>query len=208
MKAINYDKFRWQICGGLKVIALLFGLQQGFTKYCFLICEWDSRARFLHYSRRDWPSRKSLKRGIMNVEDHPLVEPSKIVLSSMHLKLGLMKHFEKVMNQEEAAFTYLREKFPRLSEAKLKKGIFIGPQIRILIKDEYFDKLLQGDEKAAWNSFKFVVKEFLGNRRAQNYEELVNTLLQSYHKLGSKMSLKCTSFTRICIFPQRLWCSD
>jgi len=28
------------------------------------------------------------------------------------------------MNQEEAAFTYLREKFPRLSEAKLKKRYF------------------------------------------------------------------------------------
>ena len=53
-------------------------------------------------------------------------------------------------------------------------GIFIGPQIRDIIKDEYFDKLLQGDEKAAWDSFKFVVKVFLGNRRAQNYEELVN----------------------------------
>jgi len=40
------------------------------------------------------------------------------------------------MNQEEAAFTYLEEKFPRLSEAKLKEGIFIGPQIRDLIKGE------------------------------------------------------------------------
>ena len=49
------------------------------------------------------------------------------------------------MKQEEAAFTYLREKFPRLSEAKLKEGILIGPQIRDLMKDEYFDKLLQGD---------------------------------------------------------------
>ena len=61
------------------------------------------------------------------------------------------------MNQEEAAFTYLREKFPKLSEAKLKEGIFIGPQIRDLLKDEYFDKLLQGDEKAVRDSFKFVV---------------------------------------------------
>ena len=76
----------------------------------------------------------------------------------MHLKLGLMKNFVKAMNQEEAAFTYLREKFPRLSEAKLKEGIFIGSQIRDLIKDEYFDKLLQGDEKAVRDSFKFVVK--------------------------------------------------
>jgi len=44
----------------------------------------------------------------------------------MHLKLGLTKNSVKAMNQEEAAFTYLREKFPRLSEAKLKEGIFIG----------------------------------------------------------------------------------
>ena len=61
--------------------------------------------------------------------------------------------------------------------AKLKEVLFIGPQIRELIKDEYFDTLLQGDGKAGWDSFKFVVKGFLGNRRAQNYEELVNNLL-------------------------------
>jgi hypothetical protein len=77
---------------------------------------------------------------------------------------------------------YSREKCPRVSEAKFKEGTFIGPQIRDLIKDEYFYRLLQGDEKAAWDSFKFVVKGFLGNRRAQNYEELVNNLLQCYQK--------------------------
>jgi len=126
----------------------------------------------------------------MNVENQPLVEPSKILLPSMHLKLGLVKNFVKAMNEGEAVFSYLREKFPRLSEAKLKEGIFIGPQIRDLIKDEYFDKLLQGYEKTAWDSFKFVVKVFLGNRRAQNYEELENNLLQSYQKLGCNMSLK------------------
>ena len=66
----------------------------------------------------------------------------------------------------------------------MREGIFIGPQIRDIIKDEYFDKHLQGDEKAALDSFRFVVKVFLGNRSAQNYEELVNNLLQSYEKLG------------------------
>ena len=101
-----------------------------------------------------------------------------------------MKNSVKAINQEEAAFTYVREKFPRLNEAKLKEGIFIGPQIRNLIKDEYFDKLLQGYEKAIWDSFKFVVKGFLGNRRAQNYEDLLNNFLQSYQKLGCNMSLK------------------
>jgi len=121
----------------------------------------------------------------------------------MHLKLGLMKNSVKATNQEEAALTYLWEKFPRLSEAKLKEGIFIGPQIRDIVKDEYFDKLLQGDEKAAWDSFKFVIKVFLGNRRAQNYEELVNNLLQSYQKLGFNMSLKIHfRHSRLGFFPE------
>ena len=108
----------------------------------------------------------------------------------MHLKIGLTKHFVKDMNQEEAACTYLWEKFPRLSEAKLKEGVFTGPQIRDLTKDEYLDSLLQGDEKVAWDSFKFVVKGFLGNRRAQNYEDLVNNLLQSYQNLCYNVSEK------------------
>jgi hypothetical protein len=64
------------------------------------------------------------------------VELGKILLPSKHLKFALMKHFVKAKNHEEAAFTYLREKFPRLSKAKLKESIFIGPQIRDLIKDE------------------------------------------------------------------------
>ena len=53
MEVIKHDKFKWQSCCDLKVIALLLGLQQGFTKYCCFICEWDSRAQSLHYSRKD-----------------------------------------------------------------------------------------------------------------------------------------------------------
>jgi len=45
--------------------------------------------------------------GTRNVENQPIVEPSKTLLPSMNLKLGLMKNFVKAMNQEEAAFTYL-----------------------------------------------------------------------------------------------------
>ena len=93
MEAINYDKFKWQICGDLrvKVIALLLGLQQGFTKYCCYICEWDSRALSLHYSAKDWPARKALEPGNMNVENQPLVELSEILFPSIHLKVGLTK---------------------------------------------------------------------------------------------------------------------
>jgi hypothetical protein len=71
-----------------------------------------------------------------------------------------MKNFVKAMNQE-AAFTYLWERFLRLKEAKFKEVIFNGPQIRDFIKDESFEMLFQSNEKAAWESFKFVVKGFL-----------------------------------------------
>ena len=42
----------------------------------------------------------------MNVENQPLVELSKILLPSMHLKLGLTKNSVKTMDEDEAAFTY------------------------------------------------------------------------------------------------------
>jgi len=54
-----------------------------------------------HYSRKHLPARKALEPEIMNVENQPIVEPSKILLPSMLLKLGLMKNFVKAMNQEK-----------------------------------------------------------------------------------------------------------
>jgi len=48
----------------------------------------------------------------MNVENQPLVELSKILLPSMHLKLGLMKNFVKAMNQEEVALLTYEKSSP------------------------------------------------------------------------------------------------
>ena len=104
LEAIDYYKFKWQICGEIKVIALLLAQQRESKKYCCFICEWDSRDRVLHYSRKDWPDKKSLE--TMNMQNLPLEGESKILLPNMHLKLGLMKNFVKAMNQEETAFTY------------------------------------------------------------------------------------------------------
>ncbi|GBP11721.1 Nucleic-acid-binding protein from transposon X-element [Eumeta japonica] len=47
------------------------------------------------------------------------------------------------MNKSGAAFQYLCQKFSRLSEAKIKEGIFIGPQIRNLFNDVNFDSVLE-----------------------------------------------------------------
>jgi hypothetical protein len=40
---IKYSEFKWKLCGDLKVVALLLGMQLGYTKYCCFLCKWDSR---------------------------------------------------------------------------------------------------------------------------------------------------------------------
>ena len=66
----------------------------------------------------------------------------------------------------------------------------MGPQIRALNRDGKFEDLLSQIEKSAWKPFKSVVKNFLGNRKAPNYREIVGELLQSYQDMGCNMSLK------------------
>jgi len=68
----------------------------------------------------------------------PLVDAQKVLLPPLHIKLGLMKTFVKNLDRNGAAFQYLAEKFPEISETKMKEGIFIGPQIRQLIRDREF----------------------------------------------------------------------
>ena len=179
LEKINYEVHQWQICGDLKVIAIILGMQLGYTKYCCFLCEWDSRDRTSHYIRNIWPERKMMEPGKKNIKYTPLVARDKILLPPLHIKLGLMKNLVKKMNQEGEAFKYLKTKFPHLSDAKIKEGIFVGPQIRELFKDETFNRVIEGKEKAAWEVFETVVHNFLGNRRAENYNLAVNELLRT-----------------------------
>jgi hypothetical protein len=45
-----------------------------------------------------------------------------------------MKNFVKGMDTTGHRFECVRTKFPNMSEAKIKGGIFIGPQIRELMQ--------------------------------------------------------------------------
>jgi len=86
-------KYYWEFGGDFKVIVVLLELQAGYTKYSFFPCEWDSRARGTRYSRKHWPHRQSLTPGMKNVIYKPLIKPSKLLPSPLHIKLGLMKNF-------------------------------------------------------------------------------------------------------------------
>ena len=82
----------------------------------------DSRAKILHYLKRDWPQRKYLKVGEKNVQHPALAEWHKILLLHLPIKLGLMTNFVRAMDRTGSAFKYLAEKFSRLSEVKIKEG--------------------------------------------------------------------------------------
>ena len=73
-----------------------------------------------------------------NIIHKNLVDPKKILIPPLHLKLGLIKQFVKALNKDGNYFKYLFQKFPNISEAKIKEGVFNGPQVRTLHKDEHF----------------------------------------------------------------------
>ena len=63
-------------------------------------------------------------------------------VAKLHIKLGLAKQFIKALKSDSKALSYVQAMFPKLSEANLKGGIFIGTQIRqILGSKELKDKM-------------------------------------------------------------------
>jgi len=113
----------------------------------------------------------SLMPGEKNVVTPPLVLLEKMNLPPLHIKLGLLKNFVKGMDKTSCGFEYVRNKFPNVSDAKIKEGIFIGPLIRELMHDIQFDEDLNETERNTWLSFKRICKDFLGNHKAANYHK-------------------------------------
>jgi len=141
-------------------VTLLLGMYLGYTKYCCFLCEWDSQDKKNHYVNKLWPKQTSLMPGEKNVISPPLVLPGKIFLPPLHIKLGLMKNFMKGMDKTGHGVEYLRNKFPNVSDAKIKECIFVGPQIRELMQDKQFEEDLSETERNAWLSFKRICKDF------------------------------------------------
>ena len=79
-----------------------------------------------------------------------------------------MKQFVKALDKEGHCFQYICSTFPGLSYEKVKAGVFDGPHIRQLIKDQNFTTSMTAVEKRAWEAFVSVVKNFFGNEKAEN----------------------------------------
>jgi hypothetical protein len=81
LEKIQYEKYNWNVCGHLNVIALLLGLQLGYTKFCCFLCEWGRR------DRKQWRKRELLIPGLKNIVNTSLISPEKVYLPSLHINL-------------------------------------------------------------------------------------------------------------------------
>jgi hypothetical protein len=133
------------------------------------MCKCDSRERSQHWAQKDWTPRISLEPGSKNILRKSLVDPKKILLPPLRIKLGMIKQSVKALPKTENCFKYLCKKFPYLSEAKLKDGVFVGPDIRKLMLDEDFLLTMTEVEREAWIAFKSVVTKSLGNNKHPDY---------------------------------------
>ena len=89
------------------MMAFSMEMQGGFTKYPCYFCLWESRDTKAHYQKQVWPEHEELVVGEKNVKNIPLINQKKILLSPLHIKLGLIKQFVKALDKDGAAFKYL-----------------------------------------------------------------------------------------------------
>lgn len=116
-----------------------------------------------------------------------------------------MKQFVKALPKDSECFKYLGSKFPGLMEAKLKEGVFVGPDIRKPISNKDFISSMTPTQKEVWVAFTVVINNFLGNQKDPNYKEMVETMLKALHKLGCSMSLKVHFLnSHLDYFPENL----
>ena len=100
---------------------------------------------------------------------------------------------------------YFKNKLPRISDTKIKEGVFVIPQITQLIQNIKFEDRLSEVEKAAWKSFNNVTTKFLGNHKSESYRDTVAALAQSYKAMGCNMFLGAHFIdSHLDLFPENL----
>ena len=118
-------------------------IARGFTKHCCcFLCLWDICATAQYYETKEWLTRNSYAPGMKNIQKIFLVKKSnKVLMPLLHINLGLMKNFVKAMVKHHSnGFEFFCKKVSNLSQAKLKEGIFVGPQIGKVFANPEFEK--------------------------------------------------------------------
>lgn len=73
------------------------------------------------------------------------------------------------------------------------------------MKSKEFMDSLDPIDRIAWEATINVIVNFLGNKRAQNYKDLVEGMIEAYKNMGVHMSLKIHFFAdHLDFFPDNL----
>ena len=90
------------------------------------------------------------------------------------------------MKSDSETIKHVQAMFPKVSEAKVKGGIFTGPQIRQMLGSKELEDKMNDLERDALQLFREVVHGFLGRNKADNYEDLLEALLQAWMQYVNK----------------------
>lgn len=82
------------------------------------------------------------------------------MFASLPIKLELKKDFVKAMDKYGDDFCYLKQKFSKINDAKIKERIFIGPQIRNLLAMKNLNKNLKRLKKPHTRVFEILFTIF------------------------------------------------
>jgi hypothetical protein len=82
-----------------------------------------------HFVKKQWPKRENLTPGKKNVTCKTLVDPKKMYLPPLHIKLDLMKKFVKAMDRDDQVFFICRESLQGLAMQKSKKGCLLDHKL-------------------------------------------------------------------------------
>jgi hypothetical protein len=148
---IVLEKINWNLCGNMKILQCYWGNKQHTQSFhVSYVNGWQSKGHTLD-KKKYLPRRKDLIPGSKTIVHASLVDMQKNLLPPLHIKLGIMKQFVKALDRSGLCFQYLSNKFLDLSDAKVKEGIFDGPQIPKLLKDATFINTMNGIECQASN---------------------------------------------------------
>ena len=168
----------WRLENVLKV-SFLMNLEGGFTKISLFPLP---LGQLWHYSALSQKGLATTDRVLCGEEQRQVGAADRTLESA---DATIVHH----VRPHQAIF-HLQFFFRKLSEAKVKAGIIVGPQIKKIIECDEFAKLLNRKQKKASNRFVAVFHGFLGNYKAENYVQLVQALIKNYTKMGCRMSLK------------------
>lgn len=222
LELINYNLHQWVVCSDLKIVGILQGLKGGYASHQCFLCLYEGRKTNLHYINHQWkPREEYVVNEKLSRDKEQLVPNEKFILPPLHIKLGMFSSFTRALNKESEAFKALGEVFPKLTPAKIEAGMYVlfekklnsdnfdslgvfnGPQIDKLLKSDAFVSKLSPIERRAFNGMRNVVEYFLGNKRSENYKELVGEMLLAFKDMRVKMSLKIHFFeSHLDFFPE------